>query len=85
MDINENGTFDFPVPKEEKKRLAQDDEIFNRARMVNCGFFLQIILGGTSNVCLTYPCLISYLSKIMWVQFWGWFVMGPIGVLTLSW
>jgi linoleate 10R-lipoxygenase len=28
-----------------EKRLAQDDEIFNRARLVNCGLFVQIILG----------------------------------------
>uniref|UniRef100_A0A7G1PUP4 Dioxygenase n=1 Tax=Tricholoma matsutake TaxID=40145 RepID=A0A7G1PUP4_TRIMT len=45
LNINENGTFVFPVPQDEQARLAQDDEIFNRARMVNCGFFLQIILG----------------------------------------
>lgn len=56
MDINENGTFSFPLPKDEKKRLAQDDEIFNRARLVNCGFFLQIILGGTFIACEKYPC-----------------------------
>ncbi|RDB26685.1 Linoleate 10R-lipoxygenase [Hypsizygus marmoreus] len=45
LDINENGTFVSPPPTDEKARLAQDDEIFNRTRMVNCGFFMQIILG----------------------------------------
>jgi hypothetical protein len=25
--------------------MAQDDEIFNRSRLVNCGLFMQIILG----------------------------------------
>ena len=29
---------------DEQKRL-QDDEIFSRSRLVNCGFFMQIILG----------------------------------------
>jgi hypothetical protein len=46
LNINENGTFVFPPLQDEKARLVQDDEIFNRARLVNCGFFLQIILGG---------------------------------------
>ncbi|CAK5262276.1 unnamed protein product [Mycena citricolor] len=33
------------VPLLTTQRLAQDDEIFNRARLVNCGYFMQIILG----------------------------------------
>ncbi|KAJ7595940.1 heme peroxidase [Mycena floridula] len=30
--------------KNDAEMLKQDDEIFNRARLVNCGFFMQIIL-----------------------------------------
>jgi linoleate 10R-lipoxygenase len=47
LDINENGTFSNP-PTNAKDRLKQDDELFQRARLVNSGFFMQIILGGTS-------------------------------------
>lgn len=45
LDINENGNLSSPPPKDEKLRLAQDDEIFHRARLVNCGYFMHIILG----------------------------------------
>jgi linoleate 10R-lipoxygenase len=43
LDINEWGTYSNPA--EENRRIAQDDEIFNRAKLVNCGFFIQIVLG----------------------------------------
>jgi hypothetical protein len=43
LDINEWGTYSNPA--DEKRRIAQDDEIFNRAKLVNCGFFVQIVLG----------------------------------------
>jgi linoleate 10R-lipoxygenase len=33
-----------PLPNEEAARFAQDDELFERARLVNCGFFMQAIL-----------------------------------------
>jgi linoleate 10R-lipoxygenase len=43
LNINEWGTYSNPA--DEKRRIAQDDEIFNRAKLVNCGFFVQIVLG----------------------------------------
>jgi linoleate 10R-lipoxygenase len=43
LDINEWGTYSNPA--DEKNRITQDDEIFNRAKLVNCGFFVQIVLG----------------------------------------
>lgn len=43
--INEHGKFHAPETLEAPGRLAQDDELFARARLVNCGFFMQIILG----------------------------------------
>ncbi|KAF9524957.1 heme peroxidase [Crepidotus variabilis] len=43
LDINENGKF-VRNPTEDQKML-QDDEIFHRSRLVNCGYFMQIILG----------------------------------------
>lgn len=46
LDINERGTFMKPVPEDKVARQAQDDEIFHRARLVNCGYFMHIILGG---------------------------------------
>jgi hypothetical protein len=45
LEINEHGTYKNQFADEAAK-LAQDDEIFNRARLVNCGYFMQIILGG---------------------------------------
>ncbi len=34
--------------KLEEVQKAQDKEIFDRARLVNCGYFMHIILGGMS-------------------------------------
>jgi linoleate 10R-lipoxygenase len=45
LNINENGNFSSPPPEDKKLQLAQDDEIFHRARLVNCGYFMHIILG----------------------------------------
>jgi len=46
LDINERRNFSNPPPTDEALRKAQDDEIFERARLVNCGLFVHIILGG---------------------------------------
>lgn len=39
--INENGNFKNPPPADSH---AQDEEIFQRARLVNTGLFMQVIL-----------------------------------------
>ena len=44
LDINEWGTYSNH-PVDEARRIAQDDEILSRAKLVNCGFFIQIALG----------------------------------------
>ncbi|KAF8958408.1 heme peroxidase [Flammula alnicola] len=46
LDIDEDKKYTNP-PKFEKEanKIAQDDEIFHRARLVNCGYFMHIILG----------------------------------------
>ncbi|KAJ7472240.1 heme peroxidase [Mycena galericulata] len=44
LEINEGGTYKTEF-EDDVKRRAQDDDIFNRARLVNCGYFMQIILG----------------------------------------
>ncbi|KAJ7621147.1 heme peroxidase [Roridomyces roridus] len=44
LEINEGGTYKSKFDSEAEK-IIQDDEIFNRARLVNCGYFMQIILG----------------------------------------
>jgi linoleate 10R-lipoxygenase len=44
LSINERGSFSSPPPTEETACLIQDDELFHRARLINCGFFMQIIL-----------------------------------------
>ncbi|KAJ7040815.1 heme peroxidase [Mycena alexandri] len=44
LEINERGTYKTTF-KDDAAKLDQDNEIFNRARLVNCGYFMQIILG----------------------------------------
>ncbi|KAF9042906.1 heme peroxidase [Panaeolus papilionaceus] len=45
LDINENGNLASPPPTDAAAKKQQDDEIFHRARLVNCGYFMHIILG----------------------------------------
>jgi prostaglandin-endoperoxide synthase 2 len=44
LSINENGNFKNPPPADPPARASQDEEIFQRARLVNTGFFVQVIL-----------------------------------------
>lgn len=57
MDINESGKYKTWTSNDKQKAAnddekprnkemeAQDEEIFQRARLVNCGYFMHIILG----------------------------------------
>ncbi|KAF8587829.1 linoleate diol synthase [Ramaria rubella] len=45
LEVNERGTFTDPDILDEQKARAQDDEIFNTARLINCGHFVSIIRG----------------------------------------
>jgi prostaglandin-endoperoxide synthase 2 len=42
--INENGNLTNPPPTDSHARDTQDEEIFQRARLVNTGLFMQVIL-----------------------------------------
>ncbi len=42
--INENRKYKNPPPTDPHACDAQDEEIFQRARLVNTGFFIQVIL-----------------------------------------
>ncbi|KAG6918081.1 hypothetical protein DXG01_016533 [Tephrocybe rancida] len=44
LNIDENGTYS-QSPKTDEDRRIQDDDIFDRTRLINCGFFMNIILG----------------------------------------
>jgi linoleate 10R-lipoxygenase len=44
LSINENGNLKNPPPTDSHTRDAQDEEIFQRARLVNTGLFMQVIL-----------------------------------------
>jgi linoleate 10R-lipoxygenase len=44
LSINENGNLKNPPPTDSHARDAQDEEIFQRARLVNTGLFMQVIL-----------------------------------------
>ncbi|XP_006456120.1 hypothetical protein AGABI2DRAFT_195360 [Agaricus bisporus var. bisporus H97] len=45
FDINECGRFQDPSSLSPELKSVQDDEIFHRTRLVNCGYFMNIILG----------------------------------------
>ena len=52
MNINERSTFS-PLPLTDSAvRMVQDDEIFNRARLVNTAFFMQVIVRDWVGVIL---------------------------------
>lgn len=45
LQLNEKGTYSDPPPSGDPAALMnQDDDIFNRARLVNCGHFMNIII-----------------------------------------
>ncbi|KAI0640160.1 heme peroxidase [Trametes polyzona] len=43
--LNERGRWTNPPPEDEAKRALQDEEIFQIARLVNCGNFMAMIFG----------------------------------------
>lgn len=43
LEINEKNRFVNPPPTEQKAMMAQDDEIFNVARLINCAHFAGIV------------------------------------------
>ncbi|KAK7458169.1 hypothetical protein VKT23_010077 [Stygiomarasmius scandens] len=45
LKLNERGTWSDPPPTDEAARAKQDEEIFQTARLVNCGHFMSMILG----------------------------------------
>ncbi|KAF7294502.1 Heme peroxidase [Mycena kentingensis (nom. inval.)] len=42
-EINERGTYADPTTLPEEKRAAQDEELFQTARLVNCGWFGSVV------------------------------------------
>jgi linoleate 10R-lipoxygenase len=52
LSINENSTFSSLPLTDSAARTAQDDEIFNRARLVNTAFFMQVVLRDYVGVIL---------------------------------
>ncbi|EMD30779.1 hypothetical protein CERSUDRAFT_78625 [Gelatoporia subvermispora B] len=44
-EINENGTYRDPKTQSDAEKAAQDEEIFQRSRLVNSGYFMKVILG----------------------------------------
>ncbi|KAG6823641.1 hypothetical protein H0H92_009580, partial [Tricholoma furcatifolium] len=52
LDINENGTYGPPDSMTDEDKRIQDDDLFHRTRLINCGFFMNIILGDYVGVIL---------------------------------
>lgn len=51
-----------PARSAEQVKKDQDDEIFERTRLVNCGFFMQIILRGKSDSFVSFGSLADALD-----------------------
>jgi hypothetical protein len=64
LDINENGNLKAAPNKEEE--MLQDDEIFHRSRLVNCGYFMKIILGGTRSLSRFLVTADDFISRLCW-------------------
>ncbi|KAI0683948.1 heme peroxidase [Cytidiella melzeri] len=45
LKINEQGKWSDPPPEDPAKRAAQDEEVFQTARLINCGHFMAMIFG----------------------------------------
>lgn len=45
LEINERGGWQNPPPSDPAKKASQEDELFNTARAVNCGWFMNTIFG----------------------------------------
>ena len=45
LKINERGRWTDPPPADEAQRAQQDEEIFQTARLINCGHFMALIFG----------------------------------------
>jgi len=45
LKINERKRWSDPPPTDEAKRALQDEEIFQTAKLVNCGHFMSAIMG----------------------------------------
>ncbi|THV00227.1 heme peroxidase [Dendrothele bispora CBS 962.96] len=45
LKLNERGKWSDPPPSDEAALMKQDEEIFQTARLVNCGHFMSMILG----------------------------------------
>ncbi|KAF8662084.1 hypothetical protein AX16_001194 [Volvariella volvacea WC 439] len=45
LKINEKGTWSDPPPEDAAKRAKQDEEIFQTAKLINCGHFMSLIMG----------------------------------------
>ena len=45
LKVNEKGRWSDPPPEDPVKRAQQDEEIFQTARLVNCGHFMALIFG----------------------------------------
>lgn len=69
LNINENGTYSNPPSVNAIDRKKQDDEIFQRARLVNCGYFMHIILGGT-RMKISSRTSADSLSRLCWCYSW---------------
>jgi hypothetical protein len=66
--------------------MAQDDELFHRSRLVNCGYFMKIILGGTRYSSGFSVTVIHFpFPKIMSVPFSASLKTSPPGASTHSW
>ncbi|KAF7358979.1 Heme peroxidase [Mycena sanguinolenta] len=73
LKINERGRWTDPPPTDEKLRAQQDEEIFQTAKLVNCGHFMGLIMSdyvaGFLGWGLTYVLGVDIDDDIFMVDF----------------
>jgi Animal haem peroxidase len=59
-EVNERGTYKDPSKLSENEKKHQDEDIFQRARLVNCGFFANVILSDY------IPAILNQMGNTEW-------------------
>ena len=63
LKINERKRWSDPPPSDPERKAAQDEEIFQTARLVNCGHFMAMIFGDYVAVSTALICTNSIMMS----------------------
>lgn len=66
LEINERGRWTNPSHEDawdklsEEKKMTQDDQIFNTARLINCGHFASAVFGDYLHSWVSFIAIVVY-------------------------